>query len=39
MQPVLFDASIYITALRTGGEAALAFRRFITVIPEHPALI
>jgi|SRR5208283_2576303 len=27
MQPVLFDTSIYITALRTGDEAALGFRR------------
>ncbi len=27
MQPVLFDSSIYITALRTGDEAALSLRR------------
>ncbi|HXQ27328.1 MAG TPA: type II toxin-antitoxin system VapC family toxin [Candidatus Acidoferrales bacterium] len=27
MQPVLFDSSIYITALRTGDEAALTLRR------------
>ena len=27
MQPVLFDSSIYITALRTGDEAALMLRR------------
>ena len=27
MQPVLFDSSIYITALRTGDKAALALRR------------
>ena len=27
MQPVLFDSSIYITALRTGDEAAVLLRR------------
>ena len=27
MQPVLFDTSIYITALRLGDEAALGLRR------------
>ena len=27
MQPVLFDASVYITALRMGDEAALSLRR------------
>jgi|SRR5579862_1177023 len=33
MQPVLFDSSIYITALRTGDEAALALRRLAANIP------
>jgi predicted nucleic acid-binding protein len=33
MQPVLFDSSIYITALRTGDEAALALRRFAANAP------
>ena len=27
MQPVLFDSSVYISALRTGNEAALSMRR------------
>ena len=27
MQPVLFDSSIYMTAMRMGDEAALALRR------------
>ena len=30
MQPVLFDTSIYITALRSGPEAALGLRRIAT---------
>jgi hypothetical protein len=29
MQPMLFDASIYITALRMGEEAALNLRRIV----------
>ena len=33
MQPVVFDASIYITALRTGGEADLTFRRLTANSP------
>jgi predicted nucleic acid-binding protein len=33
MQPALFDSSIYITALRRGGDAALALRRFATDAP------
>ena len=34
MQPVVIDASIYIiTALRTGGEADLAFRRLTANSP------
>src|SRR5580658_6023702 len=33
MQPVLFDSSIYITALRTGDEAALALRRLAANAP------
>jgi len=33
MKPVLFDSSIYITALRTGNEAALALRRFAANAP------
>ena len=33
MKPVLFDSSIYITALRTGNEAALALRRFVANAP------
>lgn len=33
MQPVLFDSSIYITALRTGVEAALALRRLAANSP------
>jgi len=33
MQPVLFDSSIYITALRTGDEAALMLRRLGTDAP------
>jgi predicted nucleic acid-binding protein len=33
VQPVLFDSSIYITALRTGDEAALALRRLATNAP------
>jgi predicted nucleic acid-binding protein len=33
MQPVLFDSSIYITALRTGDEAALSLRRFAVDSP------
>ena len=33
MKPVLFDSSIYITALRTGDEAALALRRFAANAP------
>jgi len=33
MQPVLFDSSIYITALRIGDEAALALRRLASDLP------
>src|SRR6266567_4455449 len=33
MQPALFDASIYITALRRGDDAVLALRRFTTGAP------
>jgi predicted nucleic acid-binding protein len=33
MQPVLFDSSIYITALRTGNEAALMLKRLATNSP------
>lgn len=33
MRPVLFDSSIYITALRTGHEAALALRRLAANSP------
>src|SRR5690349_7348451 len=33
MQPVLFDSSIYITALRTGDEAALSLRRLTVESP------
>jgi predicted nucleic acid-binding protein len=33
MQPVLFDTSIYITALRLGGEAALGLRRVAAGAP------
>ena len=33
MQPVLFDSSIYITALQTGGEAALSLRRLAVDSP------
>ncbi len=33
MQPVLFDSSIYITALRTGKEAALSLRRLAVDSP------
>ena len=33
MQPVLFDSSIYITALRMGDEAALALRRLAADSP------
>jgi predicted nucleic acid-binding protein len=33
MQPVLFDSSIYITALRRGDGAALALRRFAKDAP------
>jgi len=33
VQPVLFDSSIYITALRTGDEAALALRRLAADSP------
>jgi predicted nucleic acid-binding protein len=33
MQPVLFDSSIYITALRTGEEAALSLRRLAVDSP------
>jgi hypothetical protein len=31
VQPVLFDSSIYITALRTGDGAALALRRLAAI--------
>jgi predicted nucleic acid-binding protein len=33
MRPVLFDSSIYITALRTGDEAAVALRRLAANAP------
>ena len=33
MQPALFDSSIYITALRRGGDAVLALRRFAIDAP------
>ncbi len=33
MQPVLFDTSIYISALRKGNDAALALRRFAPDAP------
>jgi len=33
MQPGLFDSSIYITALRRGGDAVLALRRFAIDAP------
>jgi hypothetical protein len=33
MQPVPFDSSIYITALRRGDDAVLALRRFTTDAP------
>jgi predicted nucleic acid-binding protein len=33
MEPVLFDSSIYITALRMGDEAALALRRLASDSP------
>src|SRR2546427_7799675 len=33
MQPVLFDTSIYITALRTGDESALSLRRLAVDSP------
>jgi predicted nucleic acid-binding protein len=33
MQPVLLDSSIYVTALRTGDEAALALRRLAADSP------
>ena len=33
MQPVLFDSSIYITALRRGNDAVLSLRRFATDAP------
>src|SRR2546425_8953632 len=33
MQPVLFDSSIYISALRTGDEAALSLRRLAVDSP------
>jgi predicted nucleic acid-binding protein len=33
MQPVLFDSSIYITALRTGDDAALSLRRLAVDSP------
>jgi len=33
MQPVLYDSSIYITALRTGEEAALSLRRLAVDSP------
>ena len=33
MQPVLFDSSIYITALRTGDDAALMLRRLAADAP------
>jgi len=33
MRPVLFDSSIYITALRTGDEAALSLRRLAVDSP------
>jgi predicted nucleic acid-binding protein len=33
MQPVLFDSSVYITALRTGNDAALVMRRLSVAAP------
>ena len=33
MQPVLFDSSIYISALRTGEDAALTLRRLAADAP------
>jgi predicted nucleic acid-binding protein len=33
MQPVLFDSSVYISALRRGDDAALALRRLATDAP------
>jgi len=33
MRPVLFDSSIYITALRTGSDAALSLRRLSDTSP------
>ena len=33
MRPVLFDSSIYITAIRTGGETALSLRRLAVDSP------
>lgn len=33
MQPVLFDSSIYITALRAGDEASLALRQLSANAP------
>jgi len=33
MQPALFDSSIYIAALRRGGDAVLALRRFTIDAP------
>src|SRR5579863_3109325 len=33
MQPVLFDSSVYISALRRGGDAALTLRRFAADAP------
>ncbi len=35
MQPVLFDSSIYITALRTGDDAALSLRRLAVDSPVY----
>jgi predicted nucleic acid-binding protein len=39
MRPVLFDSSIYITALRTGDEAALALRRLAANSPVWLSLV
>jgi hypothetical protein len=36
MQPVLFDASIYISALRIGNEAALTWKRLAANSPPWP---
>ena len=33
MQPVLFDSSVYINALRRGGDAALLLSRFASNVP------